>query len=116
MIDEKLIYPIPKKQPLYLLYHKQALTLVATNGYHFTPRLQIPLQAGKVCRLSISCRINNDQLLTGFLTTILFYCTAFYSGWLLAQILSILPLLYGIYLFYGKRRQFLVVYIRQQDE
>ncbi|OLY92852.1 hypothetical protein SAMN05444008_11934 [Cnuella takakiae] len=113
VINERSIYPLLQQEALYIPSHQQVLTLVVTDGFHITPRLEVPLPAGKVCRLYVGCRIDNEQLLIGLLSTILFYCTALFSGWLWARVITLMPLLYGLYQYYFRRSQFLTVRIQQ---
>lgn len=109
VINDQIIYPLYPRRPVVARIHAATLTLVATDGYHITPKLQVPFQPGKVQYLRISCVIDDPVLLAGLLVTSLLYIIAFFSGWLLPSVLCFVPLLLGLYRFYIQKQLFLQV-------
>lgn len=111
VINDQLIYPLYLRQPIGLTFQTLQLNIVVTNGFHITPRLQVPYQPGKLYRLQVGCAIDDPLLLSGLLATALLYIIAFFSGWLLPSILCFIPMLMGLYRFYFQKARFLKVRI-----
>jgi hypothetical protein len=117
IVNDRLIYHIKPGASLSLSINApQQVTMVFTNGFHITPRLQVPLLPGKKARLFVGCLLDDDMLLAGGLLTALFIAVGLVSNLLAAKFFSFGPVLYGLYLFYLKRKLFLQVKFLNQNE
>lgn len=101
------IYQLDKGRSVVIPVQANYPSLVVTDGYHFTKPVRLNYNKVNVQYLTVACVIDDDRLIAGLILTALFYGVGLTSGILLVQVLSFLPILYFLYLFYVNRRQFL---------
>jgi hypothetical protein len=56
---------------------------------------------------TVACAVEDGQLLFGFLMTATLYGMGFTSGFILLQLLSLVPILYLLFIYYINRKDFI---------
>ena len=83
--------------------------IVVTDGFHYTAPYEVVCTRQGFQQISIGCLIEDEQLLAGLVLLILFYAASLTSGLLALKIMSFLPTLVFVYLFYIRRNSFLKI-------
>lgn len=107
IIDGMSIYPLERNKPIVVSLKAARPRVVVTDGYHYTKPLELALQHVQVHYYIVVCTIEDDQLIVGAVLLLLFYTAGLTSGLLLLKILSFVPLLYFLLLYYRNRASFL---------
>lgn len=101
------IYPLKKGKPLVVTMPTNPARLVVTDGFHITAPVQITYTPQRTHYFSIACVVENDVLIgVAVLMTLLFFM-GLSSGILFLWLLSVAPLLYLLFLYYIKRKEFI---------
>ena len=111
IINGKIIYPVDIKKPVITPLVTNRAQIVVTDGFHMTSPLDVTWQHSPVQQLNITCIIEDEQLIMGFLLQILFYAAGLSSDILLLKVMSFAPVLLFLYLYYIKRREFIRVWM-----
>lgn len=110
IVNDTVIYYLKPGHPLLLrLAATQPLTMVFSNGFHITQRLHVPVLPGTTARLVVGCLLDDHWVVALFLLTGLLFVAGVFSGFYIVQLVSFVPVLCGLYLFYGRRKAFLQV-------
>jgi hypothetical protein len=110
VVDGSRIYYLDKKKPVVIPVTGKSPRLVASDGFHHTPPMQLTEKAQKKKQthyLKVGCVIEDDQLVAGLIVLAIIYTMGFTSDILFFKILSFLPVCYFIYRFYVNRKEFL---------
>jgi len=83
--------------------------LVITDGFHITDPLELTYTKNPVRYFTIACVIEDAQLLGGFIITLVIYGMGLTSGILFLRVLSVLPILYFLFIYYINRKKFIRV-------
>src|SRR5688500_2259742 len=105
VVNDRLIYPLAKEQPVLIPLERSGSRIVATDGYHITPPLDVPFQ--QVACFQVVCAIDNNRLIAGGVILVLFYLVGLTSGIWVLRLLSFLPIFYFLYRYYVDRRAFI---------
>ncbi len=81
--------------------------LVITDGYHITRPFELSFTPKRINYFQAVCVIEDDQLMVGLVITLLVYFMGATSDSILLQVLSIGPILYFLFLYYIKRKEFI---------
>ena len=103
------IYDLERNVPVAIPVTGSKSEIVATDGYHYTKQVEIGYKRIHLSYLKIVCAIDNDRLLAGLILVVLFYAIGMTSGILFIRLLSFLPILYFLYLFYIRRKDFIQI-------
>ena len=106
IVNGKDIYELRPGRPRVISVSRKS-QLVATDGFHISQSLEIFYDRPKTYHLKITCAIDNNQLVTGFVLMILFGLVGALSNILLLKVFSFFPVLYFLFWYYGKRKEFL---------
>ena len=114
IIDGHHIYDLKKNTPVAIPVTGAKSDIVATDGFHYTNRIEIGYKRIHTYYLKIDCALDNDKLLAGIILLVLLYAIGMTSGILFIRLLSFIPILYFLYIYYIRRKDFIKVkaYIR----
>jgi hypothetical protein len=109
IVNHKEIYPLTSSKPVVIETTEDSTKISVTDGYHFTPEIQLDFKRPSFYKLKVVCAIHDDQLFLGLILLSLFYLLGFYTDILPFKILSFLPILYFLVLYYLNRKKFIQV-------
>ena len=107
VVNGKDIYPLTNDKPVLITVEENHPKIVVTDGFHFTKPLELVYHHLNTYYFKVVCGIGDFQLLAGFFLLALLYLLGFYSGLFIVKMLSFLPLLYILFLYYINRKEFL---------
>lgn len=111
VVNDNHIYQLKEQEPLVLDEHTLPLKMIAKNGYHFSKTKNIKTNNSADILIGIGCRIDNVTLLGGALLSTLFFSLFLFTGLAIFLFLANLPLLYLVYIFFVKAKEFITVEI-----
>jgi hypothetical protein len=103
------IYPLKGGETVIIHLKENNARIVVTDGYHFTPPLELVFHNLRTYCFHIVCAIDDFQLLAGCGMLILLYLAGFASGIFILKLLSFFPLLYILFLYYINRKEFIQI-------
>lgn len=107
IVDGMTIYPIERGKPILVSFKAARPRVVVTDGYHYTKPLELVLQNLHIHYYKVVCTIEDDQLVFGFILLVLFYTAGLTSDLLLLKLMSFIPLIYFLIVYYRHRNSFL---------
>ena len=107
VVNGHFIYSLVKNRPIVIDMPTNPSRLVVTDGFHITPPIELTYSPKKTMFFKVVCVIEDDQLLVGFIIIVLLYAMGATSGIILLQLLSMLPVLYFLFLYYINRKEFI---------
>ena len=102
-----IIYSLVKNKPVIIEMPTNPSRLVITDGYHITRPFELSYTPKRINYFQAVCVIEDDQLMVGLVITLLVYFMGATSDSILLQVLSIGPILYFLFLYYIKRKEFI---------
>jgi hypothetical protein len=108
-VNDLYIYTLEKNKPIVIDIPSNPSKVVVTDGFHITRPLELTYNFAHVYCYKISCAIEDDQLLTGLVLVIFFYALGLATQMLFLYLLSCLPLLYLLFLYYVNRKEFIQI-------
>lgn len=108
------IYSLREKQPLIISTRHCPAQLVVSNGFHFSPPVQLDTLQQDKYALEVDCQIDDIRILSTVFVTILLFGFYWITGMRGMQVAANIPLLYLLWLFYFRRKQMLVIRPLQQ--
>jgi hypothetical protein len=109
IVNGSAIYQLEKNRSVVIAFATNRSTLVITDGYHYTKPLQITHQPKQVNYFTVVCAIDDDRLLAGAIVTTLLFLVGLTSGILFIRLISFVPIIYFLYLYYINRNNFIQV-------
>jgi hypothetical protein len=103
------ICPLEKNQNIIIPAHSSHSKIVATDGFHYTNPIDVDHKNKRIRFVKVGCAIDDNLLITGLVLLVLFYIVGITSGIAFLTLLSIVPILYFLYLYYIKKHRFLHV-------
>jgi hypothetical protein len=107
IVDGMVIYPLERGKPIIVSLKAARPRIVVTDGYHYTKPLELALQNLHVHYYKVVCTIEDDQLIFGVILLALFYFAGLTSDLLFLKVLSFVPILYFLLIYYRDRASFL---------
>jgi hypothetical protein len=107
IVNGKDIYPLTSNKPVVITVDRNNPKIVVTDGFHFTKPLELVYHHLNTYYFKVVCAIGDFQLIAGLFFLTFFYLIGFYSGLFVVKLLSFLPLLYILFLYYINRKEFL---------
>ena len=107
IVDGMVIYPLERGKPIVVSLKAARPRIVVTDGYHYTKPLELALQNLHVHYYKVVCTIEDDQLIFGVILLVLFYFAGLTSDLLFLKILSFMPIVYFLLIYYRDRASFL---------
>ena len=105
------ICPLEKDQNIIIPAHSSHSKIVATDGYHYTNPIDVDHKDKRIRFIKVGCAIDDNLLITGLVIHVLFYLVGSTSGIAFLTLLSVVPILYFLYLYYIKKEQFIKVQV-----
>jgi hypothetical protein len=110
-VNGKDIYTLPPDKPVVISLSENNAKLVATDGYHITKPLELSYHLPHTYYLKVICAIDNNLLITGVALLIIFSLVGLISNIAFLQVLSFVPVLYFLFLYYINRREFIKIQV-----
>ena len=107
VINGHYIYDLIRKKPIVIEMPTNPTKMVVTDGFHITKPINIVYTKKQVRYFTVVCVIEDAQLLVGFIFTAVLYAMGFTSGFIMLQLLSMLPVFYFLYIYYINRKEFI---------
>ena len=103
------MYECHERQPLMIPCSGQFTRFMVTNGFHHSRMIHIKNKPG-FHFYEVESAIDNIQLLTGLMLTLLFFMVYIFSGFIFFMVFANVPLITMFYLLYFKRNDFMRIY------
>ena len=101
------IYPLVRNKPVVIDMPTNPTKLVVTDGFHITSTMNVTYEKDYASYFTIVCIIEDAQLIIGFIITVVLYFMSYTSGIIFLRLLSVMPVLYFLFLYYIKRKDFI---------
>ena len=111
IVNGQDIYTLPPDKPVVISLSENKAKLVATDGYHITKPLELSYHLPHTYYLKVICAIDNNLLITGVVLLIIFSLVGLISNVAFLQVLSFVPVLYFLFLYYINRREFIKIQV-----
>ena len=109
IVNEKEIYPLLANKPVVIETKEDSTLITITDGFHFTKHIKLDFRRPSFYKLNVVCAIDDLQLFTGVFLLASLYLLGLYTGLWPLKILSFLPLLYFLLVYYVNRKEFIRV-------
>jgi hypothetical protein len=109
IVNDKDIYPLVNNKPVIIEIKDDSTKITVTDGFHFTKNIKLDFSKPSFYKLKVVCAIDDLQLFSGFFFLALLYLLGLYTRLLPFKILSFLPLLYFLSIYYINRKEFIRV-------
>lgn len=109
VVNGMRIYPVEKKKPIVVPLEINKAHIIITDGFHYTPPVEVICPKSGIQHITITCSIEDDQLLIGLLLLILFYAAGLTSDLIIIKLLSFIPLFVFLFMYYFKRSEYLKI-------
>lgn len=114
VVDGCKIYQLDKDSSVVIGCSNSRPRIVVTNGFHHSPCFEVMYNQMQVYYFNVVCALDDNLLAAGSLLLILLYIAGLTSGILLLKVISFLPILYFLYVYYINRKEF--IQIRQSPQ
>jgi hypothetical protein len=109
IVNGTYIYSLVTNKPIVVTIPTNPSKIVVTDGFHITKPLELTYSYTKTYYFKVVCGIENDQLLIGTIIGVVIYMMGVTSGLILLQLMSISPIIYFLFLYYIKRKEFIQI-------
>jgi len=109
IINGKEIYPLPDSRPVVVTVEENNPRVVITDGFHFTKPMELVFHHLNTYYFKVVCAIDDMQLIAGSFLLIVLYLLGFFTGVFILKLLSFLPILYFLFLYYINRKDFIQI-------
>jgi hypothetical protein len=109
IVNDKDIYPLQNNKPVIIETEDDSTLITVTDGFHFTKDIKLDFRKPSFYKLKVVCAIDDLQLLTGFGFLSALYLLGMYTDLLPLKLLSFLPLIYFLFIYYINRKEFIRV-------
>ena len=109
IVNNKEIYPLLTTQPVIIPVEKDQLSIVITDGFHFTRPLRLTYDQPGYFNFEVTCIVEDLQLPGGSLLLVICFLLALFTGFLVLKILSFLPIIWFLFFYYVNRKDFLQI-------
>lgn len=100
------IYNLSRKKPVLVTIPTNPSRIVVTDGFHITQPIELRYRQQIAC-FDVVCAIDNDVLVGGFVFMVMFFAMGATSGVFVLQLFSMLPVIYILFLYYIRRKEFI---------
>lgn len=97
IVNNKKIYPLLTMEPVIIPVKEDHLSIVITDGFHFTRPLNLTYDQPGYFNFEVDCIVDDQQLLGGSLLLVICYLLAIFTGFLVFKLLSFTPILYFLF-------------------
>jgi hypothetical protein len=109
IVNGTYIYSLVTNKPIVVTIPTNPSKIVVTDGFHITKPLELTYSYTKTYYFKVVCGIENDQLLIGTIIGVVIYMMGVTSELILLQLMSISPIIYFLFLYYIKRKEFIQI-------
>ena len=109
VVNDHEIYECREQKPVVITDTKPGTFFTISNGFHSSRRMSVNKNSGLLF-YEVGSFIDNIQLLTGFVLTLLFFLIFIFTGIRLFMIAANLPLLIMFILVFLKKKDFIQVH------
>ena len=109
IVNNKEIYPLLTTEPVIIPVEDDHLSIVITDGFHFTRPLKLAYDQPGYFNLEVACIVDDLQLLGGSLLLVICYLLGFYTGLFILKLLSFFPIVWFLFFYYVNRKNFLQI-------
>ena len=106
------IYTLIPQKPVLIPLAANNAKLVATDGFHYTKALELAFPFPKTYHVKVECAIDNNLLITGVVLLVILAFVGLVSDVVFLRLLSFVPILYFLFLYYINRKEFIKVRVR----
>ncbi len=100
------IYNLNKNKPILVAMPTNPSRIVVTDGFHITQPLELKYRK-RTDYFNIVCAVDNDLLVGGLIFMLMFFAMGATSGVFVLQLFSMLPIIYILFLYYIRRKEFI---------
>ncbi|MBP6432154.1 MAG: hypothetical protein KA319_10330 [Ferruginibacter sp.] len=111
VVNDTHIYELNEQQPVVIEQEKLPIKVTAKNGFHFSELLTIESNISSVILLGVGCKVDNGELIGCLFLSVWLFIIYFAIHNYAILALANLPILYLMYFFFWKPKQFLHVRI-----
>ena len=109
IINNKDIYPLLNRRRIIIPVEKNNFSIVVTDGFHITRPLQLSYDQPGYFNFEVTCIVDDLALLGGTFVLTIFYLLGLFTGFLILQLLSFLPVVCLLFFYYINRKHFLKI-------
>lgn len=109
VVDGSKIYQLEKDCSIEIGSSNSSSRIVVTNGFHHSACFEVKYNQRHVCYFHVGCALDDNLLAAGGLLLILLYVAGLTSGILLLKVISFMPILYFLYVYYFNRKEFIQI-------
>ncbi len=109
VINDTQLYELIEERPLLINCDQLPVKITAKNGFHFSKPLYITKEFTSPLYIDVGCEADNGRLWGGILISALLFVLFFALHLYIFMLLANLPLLYLVYLFFLRPKQFITV-------
>lgn len=109
VINDTQIYELIEERPLLINCDQLPMKITAKNGFHFSKPLYITKEFTPPLYIDVGCEADNGRLWGGVLISALLFVLFFALHLYIFMLLANLPLLYLVYIFFLKPKEFITV-------
>lgn len=102
------IYTLRKNSPVLITIPTSPSRIVVTDGFHITQPMVLKYSQ-QISYFNIVCAVDNDVLIGGLIFMLMFFAMGATSGVLVLQLFSMLPIMYILFLYYIRRKEFIQI-------
>lgn len=109
VIDDTRIYELKEGFPLLVECHQLPVKIIVKNGFHFSKPFHISKPYASPLYLDIGCEADNGRLWGAVLLSVLLFVLFMGTGLHIFLIIANAPLLFIIYKFYIRPKEFFTI-------
>lgn len=109
VVNGSEIYQLDKGSSVVIGCTSNRPRIVVTNGFHHSPCFEVMYNQMQVYYLNVACALDDNLLAAGSLLLILLYIAGLTSGIILLKVISFLPILYFLYVYYINKKEFIQI-------
>lgn len=107
VVNNEEIYPLENDKPVLIQIKENNPKIVITDGFHFTKPIQLTYRAPSYYHFRVVCTIDDLQLFGGSFLLIIFYLFGFFTVFFILKLLSFLPVICFLAVYYLNRKSFM---------
>jgi len=109
IVNNKEIYPLLTMEPVIIPVKEDHLSIVITDGFHFTRPLKLTYDQPGYFNFEVDCIVDDLALLAGSLLLATFYLLGLFTGFLILKLVSFVPIVWFLFFYYVNRKNFLQI-------
>lgn len=107
VLDGKDIYPLENNKKVLIDVDHNNPVLVVTDGFHISRPLELVYHHLNTYYFRVECGMDDGQLISGLTLSAIFFLAGLFTHWVIFPLISTVPILYVLFLYYLRRKDFL---------